>query len=61
MIYLLWFFLAFIATLDNYRISGKLFDVSQLFDTAKLHHEHITVLFILLGLSFYYIEKLLSG
>lgn len=61
MIYLLWFFLAFLIVADNYRISGKFFDVSQLFDTAKLHHEHVAVLFILLGLSFYYIEKLLSG
>ncbi|MEM3974995.1 MAG: hypothetical protein QW320_11560 [Ignisphaera sp.] len=60
MIYLLWFFLAFIAVLDNYRLSGKLFDVNQIFDTTKLHHEHVIVLFILLGLSFYYVEKLLS-
>lgn len=60
MIYLLWFFLAFIAVIDNYRLGGKLFDVNQLFGTTKLHHEHVVVLFILLGLSFYYVEKLLS-
>lgn len=60
MIYLLWFLLAFIAALDNYRLSGKLFDVNQIFDTTKLHHEHVIVLFILLGLSFYYVKKLLS-
>ena len=60
MIYLLWFLLAFAAVLDNYRISDKFFDVNQLFDTAELHHEHVVVLFILLGISFYYIEKLLS-
>ena len=59
MIYLLWFFLAFIVALDNYR-SGTFFDVSQLFDTTTLHHEHVIVLFILLGLSFYYVEKFLS-
>lgn len=61
MIYLLWFFLAFIAALDNRRLSGKFFNVNQLFDTAELHHEHVIVLFILLGLSFYYVKKLLSG
>lgn len=35
------------------RLSGKFFDVNQLFDAT----EHVVVL----GLSFYYVKKLLSG
>jgi len=45
----------FILTLiDNYRLSGKLFDVSQLLDTTQLYHEHMALLFLLLAISFHY-------
>jgi len=40
--------------IDNYRLSGKLFDVGQLFDTTQLHHEHMALLFLLLAISFHY-------
>jgi len=45
--------LTLLTLLDNYRLTGKLFDISQLFDTTQLHHEHMAVIFILLAVSFH--------
>lgn len=57
MVYLVWLFLAAVAVIDNYVKSGVLFDVSQMFDTSALHHEHFVVMFILLAVSFWYVER----
>jgi len=46
--------LTILTLLDNYRLSGKLFDISQLFDTTQLHHEHMAAIFLLLAISFHY-------
>jgi len=46
--------LTLLTLLDNYRLTGKLFDPSQLLDTTQLHHEHMAVIFILLAVSFHF-------
>jgi len=46
--------LTILTLLDNYRLTGKLFDPSQLFDTTQLHHEHMAAIFLLLAISFHY-------
>lgn len=51
---LIFSFLTILTLLDNYRLTGKLFDVGQLFDTTQLHHEHMATIFILLAISFYF-------